>query len=191
MLLKYTNNTLCPGYCEIFLTLFYTEIQRNWEPRMLTHTVADMEESIGQFYCVPGSPRRGLRGLLINRSGRPRNVAQSLSLLNSDDVCSGRDDCLSDACLLQLRADRKAIYVQPPIRHPTANSNWKGRKRPVGCHIGSMLVLAEFRRSSFLSDSQRSLENTKCERNHSWNLFIALHYWMDEKAVQTHKVQLQ
>lgn len=99
--------------------------------------------------------------LLVNRSGRTRNVARSVSPLGSDDVCCGRDDCMPDVCLQQLRADRKAICVRPPLRHRTGNSNWKGRKRPVCCQVGSMLVFVEFRHSVILSERQVTLKKCK------------------------------
>lgn len=101
--------------------------------------------------------------LLVNRSVRTRKVSQSISLLGSDDVCRGRVDCTSDACLHQLRADWKAICVQPPIYHPTGNFNSRARKRPVDCHIGSILPFADFPQfcSFYQTGREKNMNNTK------------------------------
>lgn len=110
-------------------------------------------------YLVPHSDDWEV--LLVNRSGRPRKVSQSISPLGSDDVCFGRDDCKSDACLQWLRADRKAICVQPLICRSTGNPNWKGRRRPVGCHIGSMLLFAVFHQAAAPNSQGEKGKNKK------------------------------
>lgn len=57
-------------------------------------------------------------------SGKQKwQTKKSFSPLGSDDVCFERDDSMLDVCLQQLRADRKAICVQPPICQLTENFN--------------------------------------------------------------------
>ena len=41
-------------------------------------------------------------------------------------------------------------HLCPSIHDPTGNSNWKGRKRPVGCHLRSMWLFAGFHQAAVL-----------------------------------------
>lgn len=106
-----------------------------------TLSVGHMEECIFPFSRVPCSLRQGLRGFTGKQKWQTK---KSFSPLGSDDVCYWRDDCMPDVCLQQLRADGKAICVQPPICQPPENFKRTRRKRPVGCQIQSMLLFAEF-----------------------------------------------
>lgn len=130
--------------------------------------------------------------LLVNRSGRPQNVAQSISPLGADDVCTGRVDCMPDMCLQQFRADRKAFCVRPSVTILQGTSTEKGRKRPVGCHIRSMstiLLLSLIKQNNKKKRKKRWRIWRSKNSKHSLvrNSLVFLHCWVDGEVVSTQR----